>query len=571
MVQLRRLCVRVGKIEKNFNQRKIMSGTNSTLVLKTFRLQLAARLFWKNTTIFLAMFLFLWGISLLVFRVSGFDDVNLFFKFLPVAAVMPVLALFFAFRRIPSDAKLISLIDKENLAGGLVMSSFEADIGNWSSEIKELKTPKVNWMPSRTIGLFLAAILFAVTSFLLPVSVVSGQLPRKLNIEDQVNKLTTQIDTLNKEKLLDNVEVQSLKRDLKMLQKEADGLGPIKTFDAIDTMTGRLNHEAAKTVQDAERNVKSLAEAESLVRKVSEVNQQLDPKNSKALMEGLVESMENMLAENQQLADALRDEMDEDESENNDTEKNDGDESDKNDSDKNDKNPDNKKDQNNEKQDQKESSADKKNQKKDSKQQKDKLKKMLADNNMRNMSPEQLQQLADAMRECSGKCERQVESLQGAGFQIDKDALQRMAESKREAKAEAERMLSELWANFDCEGDCPNGGDGQECESQVSPRFSTRQDWRTDPNAGSGKNWYQKAADEEGFDYKAEVLPQADLQAFKDSLKMGVTVEAPSKNPKRKIESNGGAITETGGGTGSAHTQQIYPVHRKPVGRFFEK
>jgi hypothetical protein len=533
-----------------------------------------ARLFWKNTTILTAVFLFLWGISLLVFRVGGFGDANLFFWILPAAVLLPFFALFFAIRRTPSDAKLISLIDKESKAGGLVMSSFEADIGKWSEQIKELSIPNVNWIPNRTIGLFLAAILFAATSFLLPVSAISDQLPRRLNINDQVSKLTTQIDTLGKEKLLDNVEVQSLKHDLKMLQKEADGLGPIKTFDALDTIAGRMNHEAAKTVQDAERNVKSLAEAESLVRKVKDASEQLDAQTSKALMEGLAESMENMLAENNQLAEALRNELGNEDGDDNEA---DQDKLDKDDS-KNAENETNEEDreqngekkenQNGEKKSNK--SGDKKN---NSKQQKKALKDMLAKNNMRNISPEQLEKLAEAMRNCSGNCERQIENLQNAGFQIDKDALKKLAESKRDAQAEAERMLSELWANCDCDGSCEGdrNGNGGECESDVSPRFTQKQDWRTDPNTKPGKSWFQKGIDESGFDYKAEVLPSADMQAFKDSLKMGVTKESPTTNSKRKIELGGGAITETGGGTGSAHIQQIYPAHRKPVGRFFEK
>ncbi|MDR2642254.1 MAG: hypothetical protein LBC74_05625 [Planctomycetaceae bacterium] len=562
-----------------------MNNSKTTNVLTLFRRRLIARLFWKNTIIVWAIFLFLWGTLLLTFRVSGFVDVNTFFMILLALVILPLFALFTVSRRIPSNQKLISLIDKENGAGGLVMSSFETDIGNWSEQIKELNIPDVHWIPNRTIGLFLAAILFAIASLLLPVSVVSDQLPQKLNIYDQVSKLTTQLDTLKEEKILDQVEVQSLKRDLKMLQKEADGLGPIKTFDALDTLAGRMNHEVAKTVQDAERNVKSLAEAESLVRKVTELSEQHDAQTSKALMEGLAESMENMFAENRSLAESLKNEVD-DENDNESADKkidknNKEEDDDEDDENTNDNNKDEQKqDQADEEttdpenQNQNEQNNNKKSDKNDNKKNqkdalKESLKKMLAENNMRNLSPEQMQKLSRAMQKCAGKCERQIENLQNAGFPIDKDALKKLAESKREAKAEAERMLSELWANCDCEG---GEGNGSECEGdEVSPRYTRDQDWRTDPNAKEGKNRFKKTADEDGFDYKAEELPLAELQAFKDSLKMGITTETPTKNLKRKTELNGGAISETSNGTGSAHMQQIYPVHRKPVGRFFEK
>ncbi|MDR2344995.1 MAG: hypothetical protein LBE18_02925 [Planctomycetaceae bacterium] len=554
-----------------------MNNINPTSVLMLFRRRLVARLFWKNTIIFCAIFLFLWGTSLLVFRVSGFNDVKIFFLILPILLVVPLFALIFAWRRIPSNEKLISIIDKENNAGGLVMSSFETDVGSWAEQINKLNIPIVHWIPNRTIGLFLAAILFAITSFILPVSVISEQLPQRLNIDDQVSKLTTQLDTLGKEKLLDEVEVQSLKRNLKMLQNEADGLGPIKTFDALETLAGRMNHEAAKTVQEAERNVKSLAEAESLVKKVQELSNQLDAKTSKALMEGLAESIENMLAENKQLADFLQNEIEDEDEDDKNNEKNQDTINSDNEKDEN-KKSEQDQNQNNESGSEKEEQNNKQNSDKskdNSKQQQQdaleaSLKKMLTENNMQNLSREQMNKLAEAMRNCGGKCERKIENLQKAGFPIDKDALKKIAESKREAKEEAERMLSELWANCDgdqCDGDGDCDGEGEE----VSPRFTKKQDWRTDPNTKPGKTRFQKIEDEEGFDFKAEVLPPADFQAFRESLKIGVTTEAPNKNTKQKPELNGGAIDNTGGGTGSAHMQQIYPVHRKSVGRFFEK
>jgi hypothetical protein len=543
------------------------SETNSVLTL--FRHRLVARLFWKNTIIFLAVFLFLWGTVLLTFRVSGFDDVSNFFMILPSAIFVPLLAFFYALRRIPSRLKLISLIDKENGAGGLVMSSFETNIGGWSDQIKELTIPVVHWIPNRTIGLFFAAALFAIASFLLPVSAISQQFPQKLNIKDQVNKLTTQLDTLKEENILDQLEVQTLKRDLKLLQKEADGLGPIKTFDAIDTLAGRMNHEAAKAVQESERNVKSLAEAESLVRKVNELNEKLDPTTSKALMEGLADSMENMFAGNRQLAEALKNEFDSEPDSDSSQDKIDN--KNKNNDDQNAKdqnqdktsNPENKDDPSQDKKSNPKNNTDNKNDAL-----KNSLKKMLSENNMRNLSPEQMNQLAEAMKNCSGKCERQIRNLQDAGFPIDQDVLDRLSESQNEAREESERMLSDLWANCD-DGNCDGEGGG--CESEVSPRFTKARDWRTDPNSKPGKTRFKKEEDVEGFDFKAEVLPAADLRAFKDSLKLGVTTESPALNPNRKTELNGGAITETGGGSGSAHMQQIYPVHRKSVGRFFEK
>ncbi|MDR1923280.1 MAG: hypothetical protein LBQ66_02805 [Planctomycetaceae bacterium] len=519
----------------------------------------------------MAVFLFLWGTVLLVFRVGGVDTGILSYC-LSLVIFIPLCAIIFAVRRIPHEGKLVSIIDKENGAGGLVMSSFETDIGNWSEQVKTLNAPVVRWIPNRAIGLFLSAVLFAITSFLLPISVISDQLPRRLNIDDQVNRMTTQLDTMEKEKLLEQVEVESLKRELKLLQKEADGLGPIKTFDALDTLSDKMNREVAKTVQDAGENAKSLAEAESLMKKVKEVSQTIDAQTSKSLMEGLAESMENMFAENKQLADALQDELDdeqaESENQNNDENKPNDNENNSDQSDK--QNDQNKKDENQKQEDNKD--GEKKNDSKSNDALKKELKKMLAENNMRNLSPEMMEMMAEAMRNCAGKCERKIGNLQKAGFKIDKEALERIANNRREAKEEAERMLSDLWAN--CDGNCDGGecdGGGGERESEVSPRYTQAQDWRTDPNAGPGKTRFQKGIDDEGFEFKAETLPAADLQAFKDSLKLGVTKEKPTSNSKNKLDTNGGAINETGDGAGSAHMQNIYPKHRRPVGRFFEK
>ncbi len=267
-------------------------------------------------------------------------------------------------------------------------------------------------------------------------------------------------------------------------------------------------------------------------QKVAEISDQLDEVTKKSLMEGLAESLENMLAQNEQFSSDLKNALDQNSEE-------------------------------------KEQSNDKTSAEEKAKEEamKEALKKMLDEKKLPNLSPEMLQKLCESMKRCQGNAERMCENLQNAGFPMDSEMMKKLAEARQVDKEEAQRTLSELWANMDCQGQCP--GEGGPMRSDISPRFSQKRDWTTDPNAPPDDTRFQKEPDTEGAEFKAKFLPPSDLQAFRNSEKIGASISAPDFDPNDVKYDHGGALQQTEGGRASAQGQTIYPQHRGPVGRFF--
>lgn len=537
-----------------------MNSHERSRILSQFRHQLTRALFLKKTVLLTAVFLLLWGIAVLALRASGIYDLTIFGVALLAFAVVPPLAWVAARGEVPGDEKLGAILDRDNEAGGLLMSSFERELGPWERQMVPLRIPKTRWESRRGGLLVFLAASFAVATLLLPGSAISGPNQRRLNIDDQIRRLTTQLDVLEEEQILTPEEVESRKLDLKKIQEEADGMGPVKTLDAMDHLYDRMNQKAAEAVEEAQRNTETLAEAEALTRQVKDLTHKLDSTTAKSLMDGLAETLEEMLAENEGLADQLKEELEKKKKEEEKKkEKGEGG------------------DEQAEDGGQKEGGEGEQQENGQGEQQAGKdglqeaLKQMLDENNLQNMTPEMLEQLCEAMKNCQGNSERMCENLQNAGFPMDPETLKKLAESQQVDKEEAERMLSDLWQHVTpCNGE-GEGGEGEE-GPEFSPRFTEKPDsWATDPNAPPGKHRFQMETNEEGAEFQAQFLPPGELEAFRNAQKIGASISAPEFDPAGTKGDHGGAVQETGGGTGTAHGQTIYPQHRGPVGRYFDR
>jgi len=502
-----------------------MSINSRERALATFRRNITVTLWKKLAVSHAALFLFFWGVAVLAFRVGGFHDVKtLGCGLFGLFAVLP-LAWLLARRSVPDDRKLGAILDRDNEIGGLLMSSFETDIGPWTERMSALRVPQLHWKSRRTGGLVLLAACFAATAVFFPISAIPGQQRQRLNVDDQIKKLTAQLETLKEEKLLDVEEVEARKIELEKIKNEADGVGPVKTFDALDHLAERMSQKATEAAENAGKTTEILAKTEILIQSVKDALQETDEATAKSLMEGLAQSLEEMLEENEQLRQDLKDNLD----------KQVGKDGEKSDA------------------------------------MKEALKKMLEENNFQNMTPEQLEQLTQAMRQCQGDCERMCENLQNGGFPMDPELLKKIAELKQIDKEEAERILSDLWANCDgCNGEKCEDGECERGSSRVSPRYTQQQDWTTDPDQVDDMQ-FEKAPDEEGAEFHAKFLPPSDLEAFRSSQKIGVSISSPEPNTNAPGSDRGQALQQTDGGIGTAHGQTIYPQHRGAVGRYFEK
>ncbi|MCL2743880.1 MAG: hypothetical protein FWE67_08515 [Planctomycetaceae bacterium] len=502
----------------------------------SFRRRILSFLFLNGCISGMTLFLFMWGIAVLVFRCSGFENLPFFaFLLLFAFAVVPC-PLLFTLRKLPSVLQTAAILDWKNSAGGLLMASLETNAGAWTKDWKEglpnSSIPGISWQPGQTLLFLLAAVVFALASVFAPMPELSAAAAKHLNVDNEVKRLTTQLDVMEEENLLNIEEIETRKKELEKIQKDAEGEGPVKTFDALDHVADRLNQKAAEALEEAQRTVETLAKNETLINEVQEISSGLDENEKKSLTEGLARSLEKMLSENKSLAESLKKTLDKQSGENN-------------------------------------KSGEQKSSEKN-KALSESLKKKLQENDLKDLTQEEFKQLCEAMKQCSGDSQRMCENLQKAGFPIDKEMLDKLKDSQNIDRQEAERMLSDLWAECDaCDGE--KGENGERCMSRFSPRFKQKQDWTTDPDSPPEDTRYEKNEDTEGAEFKALILPPADLEAFLNSKKIGASISAPEDNSGNLSEEQGGAIKSVSETEGSSRKQTVYPQHRGTVSRFFEK
>lgn len=460
----------------------------------------------RYSLIIASIWLFIWGLVIMVARVTnliGWE--NLFFGIFGLVAVFPI-ACMIASRKLPDEKRLSAALDGCNRAGGLVMAALETDTSDWAGKVPHLEVPKARWKNDKTVMITLGALLFVIVAFVMPDSTIIAGTKKPFRIEDQVRGINEQLEMLEEENILTPEEVQKFKADIEKIEANAEGEGPNKTWDALDELSKQLSQLADEAAQETMRDAETLAKAEALAREAAEqIAEQLDPETAREMAQGVGDKLSEMLNDNPQLAEELAN------------------------------NP----------------------------ELSDEIKEMLKNGDLGNMTPEQLKELAEAMKNCQNGCERMLENL-AEGNMIDQemlDALREMSESI--GREELDRMLSELnegcEACGECEG-CKNGG-----------RCTKKQNWRRDPTTEKSEHYADMETDEDGAKFKSESLPSPSPESIKNMQKIGASIGAPEVKEGAGEGTQGGAITETRGGTGSAHSQTILPQHRGTIGRYFER
>lgn len=481
-----------------------------------FRRRIASILFQKYTLLFSAAWLFLWGTGVLALRSAGLASAAQLGAGALGLLFPPLLAALFVVRSLPDAMTLGAILDRKNRAGGLFLASFETDLGDWNAFLPSLEIPPLTWQPGRPLLGLLFGVLFLGTALIVPVESLTAASQNRLQIEDRLQKLTKQLETLREENILSLEDVEERKLDLADLEKNAEGTSPVKTHDALDHMIDQVEKRAQEAFEQAEKKAETLNKAESLMEMFDEQLQGESEEFAKEMMVGLAEEIEKMLQENKELTEDLLERLSK--------ELEDG-------------------------------TADPLT---------EELKKMLEEGKLEGLDKEQLKELAEAMKECKGGCERTLENLKKSGFRVDPETLKRLDAARKINAAEMRRILAE-WA-----GQCRNAADCKNGKKRFY-RGPKQDRWDRSAEETETSDYLENRTEEEGAAYKAITLPPPELEAFREARKIGISIGRPEANKESGAEDQGGALGEIRGGTGSANTQTIYPRHRGAAGRYFER
>lgn len=173
------------------------------------------------------------------------------------------------------------------------------------------------------------------------------------------------------------------------------------------------------------------------------------------------------------------------------------------------------------------------------------------------LTPEQLIEISQALRQIKGKISDRLVKLREAGLvdlktlkmndqvgQSDSSGLVAFLEQNAETMSVSEMI--NLWV----QGLPGKGG-------------ITR-------GQGDAAMIWGDSTSEEGAKFKEQILPPTAIEALKDNQLVGVGIGAPSVETASS-SSRSGALNEAATGDGSAFTQTILPRHRGTVKRYFER
>ena len=246
--------------------------------------------------------LFAWGTMIIACRATGGVSFAVQLGVGGAAVVIAaIVAMVLAWRKVPDRKKLIAAIDCESEGGGLLMSLAElGSLGDWSTQLREMKTPRYRWQSRKTLAMIATGLIFAAFSLLLPdktVNALAGQ--RKLDISNQVQDINSKLEKLQEEKILEADKVEELKQELKRIQQNAEAEGPIKTWEAIDHLNDKLAKEAQNAAEELLKEQEKYETAEAMAEALKE--QLASEENTQGPtaeeMQDLANEMSNMLGD----------------------------------------------------------------------------------------------------------------------------------------------------------------------------------------------------------------------------------------------------------------------------------
>jgi hypothetical protein len=237
--------------------------------LVEFSGKLFAVFFRRRLVTYVTLWGFFWGMLALLFRVgtraAGFPSAF----GLTAIPFLAGLAWLHAQNDMPSDDRLLEVLDRRHHAGGLLVASAEVSINAYDSRLPRLPAPDLLWKGHREILFGGIAVLFCLGTGFIPIHLLHfGNTP--MDVDFETGNLTDKIETLEKEGVISNEKAQALKNQLENLKVESTGDDPGKTLEAIDHLDELTRKSAQEASADAIKATEHLSQAEALAKELHE-------------------------------------------------------------------------------------------------------------------------------------------------------------------------------------------------------------------------------------------------------------------------------------------------------------
>ncbi len=221
-------------------------------------------LFLRSVCRYSIVWLFTWGIFILVLRVSS--DIPRLLLLWGAAGCIPavVLAMLAARRHLPGTGPVKALLDEYNDGGGLISASNEADVSAWDERITALIVPRITWQWGRTATVMFAGILFVGGSLYMPSIYSILPADRRMEIQELSNQLKEQLEVLEEERIMEETRGQELKEQLENIWRESTASDPQKSWEGLDAIEKIVADETVKAAEQRIAEAEKMAGMEAL-------------------------------------------------------------------------------------------------------------------------------------------------------------------------------------------------------------------------------------------------------------------------------------------------------------------
>lgn len=168
------------------------------------------------------------------------------------------------------------------------------------------------------------------------------------------------------------------------------------------------------------------------------------------------------------------------------------------------------------------------------------------------LSEAQLKELLKGLKECKGNMSKCMGKLCKSGLIDPKD----LKACKLAGMCDSKELLEFLKENDSC--------------SSIALYSKCAGRGGVNRGRADAKMTWTQGSREDGVSFKEQLLPQASLDAMKNSMLSGVSIAAPEVN-NSAYETGGGKLDSADAGSSEAFTQTILPKHREAVKKYFKR
>ncbi len=218
----------------------------------------------------------------------------------------PLIAAIYAFCKIPSEEKLIILLDKNNPdSSGMLVAFQEVGAGAWPEKITIPEVPQVSVDISRRLPVLIIATVFLVCGLIVPNIMPELKTVHKMDISRNVKEIQDDLELLKEEKVISEVEAEQLQESLKELENNATGEDPVKTWEAMDHIKQSILDKAMMSAENTVADVQKLEALAKIAKTLDEKSGKCDPTEFNGAMQELNEALKKLLKDDPELRKML--------------------------------------------------------------------------------------------------------------------------------------------------------------------------------------------------------------------------------------------------------------------------